>query len=54
MNEPTTQKSIALDPVADHLRRKAAFFENEALILADQVRELIATMQPQQPLPAQE
>lgn len=38
----TERQQIALDPVAAHLNRKAQFFENEALILAGQVRDLLA------------
>lgn len=38
-------QQIALDPVAMHLNRKAKFFENEALILASQVRDLLAIVQ---------
>lgn len=46
----TERQQIALDPVAAHLNRKAQFFENEALILAGQVRDLLALV-PRDPEP---
>lgn len=41
--------SIALDPVAAHLSRKAAFFENECLVLASQLRDAVAAVKALQP-----
>ena len=50
----TERQHIALDPVAAHLNRKAQFFENEALILAGQVRDLLALVPQDAPAPEPE
>jgi hypothetical protein len=48
------KQQIALDPVAAHLNRKAQFFENEALILAGQVRDLLSLIPREEPEPEPE
>lgn len=45
-NEPAEQQAIHLDPLDAHLMRRAKFFENEALMLALNLREALAAPVP--------